>query len=83
MEKTSSRAKVIAEAVGNRPLTAQERYDFEQLWKHYSDVDKFRMASKVIHVTQDVAKMSAIEFIRTCAMVAEFDQRYGTTTIRK
>ncbi len=76
------KAKVIAEAVGNRPLTAEERHDFEQLWKEYSDVDKFRMASRIINVTQDVAKMTTIEFIRTCAMVADLDQRYGTETIK-
>ena len=77
------KAKVIAEAVGNRPLTAEERYDIEQLWKEYSDVDKFRMASKLINVTQDVRKMTTIEFIRTCAMVADLDQRYGTETINR
>ena len=75
--------KAITEAVGNRPLTAQERHDFEELWKEYSDVDKFRMASKLLKIKEDALHMSSVEFIRTCAVVASLDERYGTSTIQQ
>lgn len=81
MDKTIN---TIIEAVGNRPLTAEERYKFGELWKsYYSDMEKFVVAAKICHVEETVQKMSAIDFIRTCATVAEFDNIYGTMTIKK
>ena len=75
--------KVITKAVGNRPLTAQERYEFKKLWEKYSDVDKFRIASKMLNIKEDALHMSSVEFIKTCAVVADLDERYGTSTIQK
>jgi hypothetical protein len=74
--------KVIMEAVGNRPLTVEERALYGRIWRAYSDVDKFLAAAKICHIEETVDKMSAIDFIRTCATVAEFDYRYNTTTIK-
>lgn len=68
-------------ALTKRPLTCAERHDFGEFWKQASDVDKLEAACRLRHVTLDRNLIDTPEFVQVCAIIADMDEKYGTTTI--
>ena len=76
------KALEIANAVGKRPLTVKERHDFGEIWKSCSDIDRFELAARIRHAA--TSKMGiTTTFVQVCAIVFDFDKRYGTNTIHQ
>lgn len=72
----------VMDALTKRPLTCAERHAFGEFWKTATDVDKLEVACKMRHVTLDRNLIDAPEFVQVCAIIADMDEKYGTTTIR-